>query len=169
MNNCEAMRRSTRMTAEMEKRKRMAVFSGSVEPEAGRRDRTGAGHLPGQCEAGEVRQRRNLRSLPGKRSRRRCVHRAVRVLEPQRLRRQRQPHGAAHHDRRRQARQRAQRQRRHHALRLRAPGPQGRSARAHHRQAGGRPARPPPVPTTSSPSTCTRTPSRASSTCRSTT
>ena len=29
MNNCEAMRRSTRMTAEMEKRKRMAVFSGS--------------------------------------------------------------------------------------------------------------------------------------------
>ena len=31
------------------------------------------------------------------------------------------------------AAKRAQRQRRHHALRLRAPGPQGRSARAHHR------------------------------------
>ena len=29
MNNCEAMRRSTSMTADMEKRKRMAVFSGS--------------------------------------------------------------------------------------------------------------------------------------------
>ena len=57
------------------------------------------------------------------------------------LRRQRQPDGAAHHDRRAQARVGRHHQRGHPLLRLRPPGPQGGLAQPHHRQAGGRPAR----------------------------
>ena len=82
---------------------------------------------------------------------------------------ERRDHGAADHDRRRQAGVGQAHHRRLPLLRLRPPGPQGRGPRADHGQAGRRHAHRRPAPTGSCRSTCTPARSRASSTGRSTT
>ena len=82
---------------------------------------------------------------------------------------QRPHHGAADHDRRREARVGEAHHRGVPVLRVRAPGPEGRGPRADHRPARSPTCSPSPAPTASSPSTCTPGRSRASSTSRSTT
>ncbi len=150
---------------ELVSKKRLMLFAGSRPPGALRGDRRepeGSARRRSRCRRfanGEIycRYGESIRGAD------------VFVLQTPLRADQRPHHGAAHHDRRREARVGEAHHRGVPVLRLRAPGPEGRGARADHGAPARRPAHRRRVPTASSPSTCTPGRSRASSTSPSTT
>ena len=143
-------------------KKRMMLFTGTIHPALGARDRRLPQHPGEPVAAPPVRLGRDL--LPGRRER--AWRRRVRGADPLRAR-ERSADGAADHDRRDEAGLGQAHHGGHPVLRLLAAGPQGALARAHQRQAGRRPAVHGRRRPRRSRSTCTPGRSRATSTRRS--
>ncbi len=114
-----------------EMQKSLALFTGSVNPELAEEIAKNLGTSLGNVKLAKFANGEIYARYQEKRARRRCVPHPI-GERGQRLRRQRRVDGAAHHGRCRQARFRAHGVRRGRPLRLRAPGPQGSAARAHH-------------------------------------
>ena len=118
---------------ELVPRRRLELVSGRSHPALDPGDRQASRCRARRGQPARVRQRRDPLPLRRLAARQRRLHRAD-ALGP----RERLDHGAAHHDRRRQAGVGQAHHRGVPVLRVLAPGPQGHRARAHHRQARGR-------------------------------